>query len=123
MLQRSTLNPYRYYSFFPKTSRSLLNDYDWLTSKSFSRAEKWEQNENGYVLTVEMPGFGKEDVSLKVKDNVLHIDISEDQKYSYKLSDKYDFESISASADKGVLTVNIPFKAEKMATEVEIKVD
>lgn len=122
MLQNKTLSPYRYYSLFPKITSSFFDEHGF-NSKSFSRSESWEKTEKGYNLSMEIPGFGKEDVSLKVKNSILHINISENRNYSYKLSDKYDLNKISANVDKGVLNIEIPFKQEAEPEEIEIKVD
>lgn len=114
MLTRK-MDPY-YRSFYP--GFSLLSNSH---VKDFYRSEKVEKSENGYSISIEMPGFGKEDVSIKVKNNILNVFIGEEKSYSYRLSNKYDFDGISASADKGVLDVFVPFK-ETSSNEEEIEI-
>jgi len=72
-----------------------------------------EENEKGIVITVFVPGYGKEDLFVKLDGKTLKID-SEDKaiKYEFSLSDKVDVDN--ATCDKGVLKVFLNKKQNKV---------
>lgn len=77
-----------------------------------------------YKLTLVVPGYGKEDVTLQVTEsNYLEIKLKQDEGYTYryKLSNKIDPTKISAECKNGILTVTLPQKAE--STSKLIKID
>lgn len=107
--------------------KSIFSSYDKLSdyyNNYWIDREKSELVDNGLKITIEMPGFGREDVSIKAKENIMNIEIGEVKKYAYKISNKYDQKSIKASADKGILNVLIPYKEQaEEDNEIEITVD
>ncbi len=122
--------------FSELVSRSLE---DWFTG-NFPLADLWEEDDR-YVLQVEMPGVKKEDVKLTVQDGVLILqgerkqrELPEDANYlrneitygefsrSIILPNKADVEKISANYKDGVLEVVIPKKEEEKPKEVKIQV-
>lgn len=117
--QKSLLSDYPYRSslfdvFYPSSKLSSINTV----------AGQWSREETGDELTLEIPGYGREDISIKVKDaKTLTIQIAEKQYYSYKIKQYYDLEKISASADKGILKVFLPFKEKEQSSEIEITID
>lgn len=101
-----------------------------------------QETDKSYVLEVIAPGFEKSDFSLNLDQNILTISAEkkdevkeENQKqvrreYTYRsfkrsftIDDKIDATNIDASYINGVLTLNLPKKAEvkPQATEIVIK--
>ena len=108
-------------SFYPEMSVFSNGN---LKFREFYRNEKVEKTDSGYSISIEIPGFGKEDVSIKVKNHTLNVIVDEEKRYSYKLTDKYDVDNITASADKGILDIFVPFKnPSSQEEEIEIFVD
>jgi HSP20 family molecular chaperone IbpA len=107
------------------SASKLLNDWDnFYTLRDSQYYETaWKQKEGNYVFQVNIPGFGREDVTAKVVKDVLHIHVSDAKKYAYKLPVEYDVYAAKISVDKGVLTVKIPKKAEEVAEEFELTID
>ena len=89
------------------------------------------EEENGYRLEAELPGFNKEDIHVDLKDNVLSISASHQEnndekndegKYirrerrtssyqrSFKVAENITPEDIEAKYENGVLTLRIPKK-------------
>jgi HSP20 family protein len=96
---------------------------------------------DSYVLRVDLPGVGRDDVKVELRERVLTVSgerrtESGEQKDGYyrlerssgsfrralRLPEGVDGASITAAYDEGVLTVRIPKPAEPQATRVEIAV-
>lgn len=107
------------------SASKLFNDWDGLYPIRSQRYYEtaWKQEDNNYILRVNIPGYGKEDVTAKVTDGVLNIHVSDSRKYAYRLPKEYDLHATRVSVDKGVLTVSVPKKPEEMPDEFEITVD
>jgi HSP20 family molecular chaperone IbpA len=107
------------------SANRLLNDWDnfytFRNSRYYETA--WKQKEGNYVLQVNIPGFGREDVTAKVVKDVLHIHVSDSKKYAYKLPVEYDVHGTKITVDKGVMTVTVPKKLEEVPEEFEITID
>jgi HSP20 family protein len=99
------------------------------------------ESEKGYEITADLPGMDEKNIEVKVSDGVLTMkgerqeEKEEKKDYylqersfgsfqrSFELPDSVDSEKIEASFKKGVLTVNLPKKAEaqKTAKKIEVK--
>ncbi|HCZ06700.1 MAG: hypothetical protein PWP37_1054 [Thermotogota bacterium] len=100
------------------------------------------EDEDKIYIEVEVPGMSKEDVKVKIEDNVLTI--SGEKKHeketkkrnyhvversygtfqrSFALPDYADTEKIKASYDKGVLKVEIPKKESAKPRVIDVKVE
>jgi len=99
-----------------------------------------EENENEYLITAELPGLEKKDVSIRVEKNNLIIEAKieseneeKDKKWlrrerfqgSYRrnfiLDESCDKEKIGAEMENGVLRVCIPKAAPLVARKIEVK--
>lgn len=89
---------------FPYMSLDASSGYDYVTS-----------DKDGTKITVVVPGFSKEDLSLNVNDNYLTLTSKvEDKKLTrtWRLADLADTKSIKAECKNGILTINIPLKTK-----------
>ena len=120
----------------------VLNDgYNFLTKQGYVPVNIKELA-SGYSLEVVAPGFEKTDFKVNVDDNVLTISAekkSEEKsetgkqirkEYSYRsfkrsftIDDKIDATAIDASYVNGVLTLNLPKKAEVKEAAKDIKIN
>ena len=93
-----------------------------------------KENENGYMIDIDLPGFNKEDVNVELKDGYLTVTASqsknndeqkEDGRYirkeRYMGSCTRSFyvgnvkpEQVSGRFEKGVLSLNIPKEAPQI---------
>ena len=97
--------------------------YDSSTNYSF------KQEEDGYSLSLDMPGIKKTDLSLSItkqfESNILSIKAkTKDRNYNQdlKISNKLDEKSVRASLSEGVLRIKMKMKEEtlnKYKIEVE----
>jgi HSP20 family protein len=97
---------------------------------------------DGIVLTVELPGVNKDDVSVEVKDNVLTLkgerllnpEIKDEHYYrkersfgkfnrSFSLQELIKPDLIKASFKNGILTVEIPRTEEEKPKQVTVDID
>jgi HSP20 family protein len=99
--------------------------------------QRWDlkEEDNHWNLQIELPGFGPEDVSVQVEDNILsisakHENVQDDtgkegaSKFYSRSASSFstrlplpstvEVEGISAEVKKGILSVNIPKKPEKL---------
>lgn len=120
------------------------NDYheDYLKSCGSKPATNVFETAKEYKLELLLPGFAKDDLELKVQNNLLTIKVEKEKeenkeefKYShrefgavnfekqYRLPKTVDAEKISAKFDNGVLRVELPKKEEALEkAPFEIKV-
>lgn len=97
------------------------------------------ETDDSLILRADLPGLGRDDVEVEVKDGVLTVSGErraehEDKREGYhrversfgrfsrslELAKGVDPESVSADFENGVLEVRIPKPAEKQPTKVEI---
>ncbi|MCH3953736.1 MAG: Hsp20/alpha crystallin family protein [Eubacterium sp.] len=130
---------------FPSVFRdNLFNDFndimDWPTVSTDPTLMKSDVKDAGdhYELTMDLPGFSKDNVKLQLKDGVLNFQAStsksndekdEDGKYlrrerfqgscsrSFYVGKDVKEEDIKAKFDNGVLTVCVPKKEDKPEVE------
>lgn len=105
-------------------------DYDFLKSMSdiltnvelptTSAANRWKKSEDGesYKLTVDIPGFAKDEIEIKEFDNVLTIKALNDERgnFDYSISLPVDLDKINSRLENGVLYI-IGTVAEKNKTK------
>lgn len=83
-------------------------------------------DDGSYKLEIEVPGFSKENISLLTKDGQLYVTLNHankpEKKFSYKLNNKIDPDSIKATCKDGILTVVCPLR-ESVTKSVTIVID
>lgn len=115
------LTPYDaiYNRFFglPQTSTWNTNSYD-------VNDEIVQEADGSYKLTVEVPGFSRENVSLSTKGIQLIITLQRPEKdkktLTYRLGHKVDQTAITATCKDGILTVLCPIKASEQSREIPV---
>ena len=83
------------------------------------------EKDGSYKLTLEVPGFSREDVKLTVKENTLNIELNRDgkqRKVTYRLGKNIDQENIKATCKDGLLTVHCATRQPEVKT-IKINVD
>jgi HSP20 family molecular chaperone IbpA len=96
------------------------------------------ETEDALTVVMEVPGVGREDVAVELKDDVLRVEGRIDfAKYggmepvyteygvghwarTFSLSDKVDRERIGAQLEDGVLTLTLPKTAEARARRIAV---
>ena len=101
-----------------------LPTYTWQHSSSINDEINVEKD-GSYKLTLEVPGFSREDVNLTVKEGTLNIEMKREgkqKKATYRLGKNIDQDNIKASCKDGVLTVSCPVR-QVAAKTININVD
>ena len=124
-------------SFFNDFERSFFNDF-YRTASSF----KTDIIDNGssYLLQAELPGYNKDEISLKLDENYLTIKAekkveNEDTKDNFVRRERrfgsysrsfdisgIDAEKITASYNNGILDVNLPKLVEEKREPRKIEI-
>jgi HSP20 family protein len=115
----------------------LFSDYRVRRSR-FPRVNIYE-NDDEYVVSAELPGVEKNDVSITLKDNSLkisgeikrenndkknaHLEERHTGKFerNFILNERVDAEKINAELKNGILLVKIPKSAETKPVSINIK--
>lgn len=99
------------------------------------------EDNDSFVVTADLPGLTKKDISINIKENMLTIsgerksEIKDEKrnycrterrygtfKRSFQLTDQVLADKITATFKDGVLTVDVPKAEEVKPKEIEIKV-
>ena len=75
-------------------------------------------NNEGYLLKLYVPGYGKDDLKIEIEDSLLTIR-GEDLEKSFSIPSDVDFDKISAKCDKGILEIKIPKVVVKRKVTIE----
>lgn len=134
----------------PATGWSILPEIDYLFDDLVGRTSAgwtgWTpsadlyENDEAYVLEMELPGFSRQDIELTVERNVLTVggqrsaeEEAEGVTYhlrergtsrfsrSFALPRSMDAEGVEARFDNGVLTVTLPKAVEARPKRIEVK--
>lgn len=119
--------------FFSDISKNVLSD--------FTPTVNTREGEYAYHIDVDLPGVKKEDISVKVDNNVLTLkgerrskeEVKKEDYYkmessfgsftrSFTLPENIDSENIHAENKDGVLEITLPKKEQKNKTAKQIKV-
>jgi HSP20 family protein len=132
----------------------LFNRYSRLSGPSTNRGEEtmtpaeWApradimEDENRFLITLEIPGIAKEDIKVSVDRGVLSISGERKQEKeekgrtyhrterfygtfsrSFTLPDAIDSENIKASFNDGLLNLELPKTPKAKPKEIDIKID
>ena len=88
-----------------------------------------DEQGDAYTITAQVPGLSKDDISIKIEDNVLTIDgkkeITEKMESSIHrelpIGDNIDVSKASAEVKDGILTLTLPKNTRKRAKSIPIK--
>lgn len=113
---------------------------DWLPSEFESMAVDVVERDEEFVATVDLPGFERDEVDVRVTDHTLTIDADheesiEEEEESYlrrerrheslhrsiRLPAEVDSEGVTARMKNGVLTITLPKLETEEAKEIEIE--
>ena len=125
--------------FYTYNSDKLVNDFfkdlDSIFTQSGrkpikpeSKNYKTDSDENGVTLTMEIPGYNKDMVSIDITDDDLiiegtpHTGDTDGFTQKFSLGDKLDPEDIDATIVDGILTLSVSYKEETKPRKVEVKV-
>lgn len=127
---------------FEEASRSWESgeSVDWWSSAFESMAVDLVEHGEKFVATVDLPGFERDEVNVRITDHTLTIDAdheksAEEEEESYlrrerrhkslqrsiRLPEEVDTGNVKASMKNGVLTVTLPKLEVKKAETIEIE--
>lgn len=111
-----------------------------LPSGSGSMAVDIIDEDGTFEMTVDLPGFEREDVDIRVTDSTLHIEAdreqtSEESERDYirserhhaavqrmvQLPDEIDQDGVEAHMKNGVLSITLPKAEREQARQIEVK--
>lgn len=84
----------------------------------------WNEDENTYTYTLNVPGASNEDISIRIVSNSVEIDVklpTGKSKKTFDFPEEADLESCRASVKNGVLTVQTD-KFAKNIKEIPVAV-
>jgi HSP20 family protein len=111
-------------------------DYPFPRMTSLHSTSAMKENEKAYLISIDLPGMDKKDISIETSGNQLVIsgerkeesENKEGSKKSYRqfnqsfsLPDDANFEAITATSTNGVLKITVPKTGKKVSKKVEIK--
>ena len=126
---------------------SFLNDFiepfETSNNSSTFMISDVEENEKGYMITMDIPGVHKEDVHAELKDGYLTVEATshsnndeKDEKGNYIRRERYygtanrsfyvgniDKSAISAKFENGVLEVTLPKQEKSINEDNKIKIE
>ena len=97
---------------------------------TYSPRESFHESDHAWILRLDLPGFGKSDVTLSVTNRVLELkaETKPDQPFGGKiqrqwnLGDDIDATAISAKLENGVLELTLPKLAPVVAEPTTIEI-
>ena len=109
----------------------LFNEWDDIFSNRnshYSSDYKTDSDENGVILTMNVPGYNKKLIDVSVSGDRLiiegkaHTGSTKGFKHTFTINEGLDSDSIEATVIDGVLTVSVPYAEEVKPRKVEVKV-
>ena len=98
-----------------------------------------KEDENGYTLSVDLPGFEKEDIKLTLENGYLTVEAKKEEKQedgeyirrersmaykrSYFVGKQIIEQDVKAKYDKGVLSLSVPKKQVQELPKGNIQID
>ena len=113
------------------TLDDLFNEWDNIFSNRnshYSSDYKTDSDENGVILTMNVPGYNKKLIDVSVSGDRLviegkaHTGSTKGFKHTFTINEGLDSDSIEATVIDGVLTVSVPYAEEVKPRKIEVKV-
>ena len=113
------------------TLDDLFNEWDNIfsnTNSHYSSDYKTDSDENGVILTMNVPGYNKKLIDVSVSGDRLviegkaHTGSTKGFKHTFTINEELDSDSIEATVIDGVLTVSISYAEEVKPRKIEVKV-
>jgi HSP20 family protein len=121
--------------------QNLLSDFNSFHFPSFSQLKTMTKElEDKFVISLEMPGFSKEDISISIDNKLLTVSAERKKestsdnekihlnefsyglfKRSFNLPSNFNNEDINASFLNGILSIDLPKKEISEVKKIEIK--
>lgn len=87
-----------------------------------------EEHDDSYVITAQVPGMNKDDISIEAKDGTITIDgkkeinnnMDSNIHREFSIGDDVNESKASAEVKDGILTLTLPKKAKKKARAIKI---
>ena len=89
---------------------------------------KTNSDDNGVILTMNVPGYNKKLIDVSVSGDRLviegkaHTGSTKGFKHTFTINEGLDSDSIEATVIDGVLTVSVPYAEEVKPRKIEVKV-
>ena len=80
-------------------------------------------NDDGATIKMKVPGFNKKSIDISVDSDYLVIEgKTDDDSFTkrYSIDNKFDFDSIDAKVNDGLLTLTLPYKAEVKPRKIKV---
>ena len=113
LLKNMNTHPFSFFEDFERDS--FKSDYDFI------------ENENHYLLSIDLPGVKRSDVNLTVKDNILAIEAvrktantSSTFKRSFTLPEDINQEKVDSYCEDGVLSIIFAKKESSKAKTISL---
>lgn len=95
---------------------------------AYTEVIRAERNKEGYAVDFVLPGYDKEDLKISQEKNNLVVSAKFEKEEGWKknfskkvqLPEDADFSAASASLEKGILSILVPFKAESKSFQIKI---
>ena len=100
------------------------NSYRYSNSSNY----KTDSDEDGLILTMDVPGYNKKLIDVTVSGDKLSIEgkahsgDTEGFIHNFTISDNLDSDGIDATVIDGVLTVSVPYAEAVKPRKIEVKV-
>lgn len=123
-----------FYTYNKRQMDNMVKDLFWdldniiTTTKTKSKNYKTDSDENGITLTMEIPGYNKDMISIGVNGDDLEIEgkphtgDTDGFTEKFSLGEKVDAENIEATIVDGILTLTVPYKDEVKPRKLKVKV-
>jgi len=87
-----------------------------------------EEEDDAYIVTAQVPGMNKDDISIEVKDGIITIDGKKEIRANmdstihreFSVGDDINESKASASIEDGILTLTLPKKEKKKPKTIKI---
>ena len=88
-----------------------------VSSSQFSSRMKLSEDESGWSLSLELPGYATKDVEVDIQDNTLFVKANNEKfgevSRSLDLWSGIEFDKVSGKMENGILIVNLPKEVKK----------